>query len=94
MAHKPCNASTKGPLDPLFDSIPDPILRAVIKEPIAFWGGVFAGALGLSVTEDPLKSWIQRTSGSGAGEGGGRPGSGGVAVSTQVQHRDEPVLKR
>ena len=28
---------------------------------MAFWGGVFAGTLGLNVDEDPLRGWLQRT---------------------------------
>ena len=32
------------------------------QEPVAFWGGVTAGALGLTLTEDPLRTWIQETS--------------------------------
>ncbi len=34
---------------------------AASQEPVAFWGGVFAGALGLNVDEDPLRGWLQRT---------------------------------
>ena len=34
------------------------------QEPIAFFGGVFAGFFGLSLSEGPLRSWIQRTGGS------------------------------
>jgi len=34
---------------------------AASQEPVAFWGGVFAGALGLNVDADPLRSWLQRT---------------------------------
>lgn len=29
---------------------------------MAFWGGVTAGALGLTLTEDPLRTWIEETS--------------------------------
>ena len=32
-----------------------------LQEPVAFFGGVFAGALGLNLEEDPLRSWLQRT---------------------------------
>lgn len=35
--------------------------RVAMQEPVAFWGGAFAGALGLNLQEDPLKSWLQRT---------------------------------
>lgn len=37
------------------------MLRAAFKEPIAFLGGAFAGALGLNLEEEPLRSWIERT---------------------------------
>ena len=33
-----------------------------LQEPVAFWGGVFAGFLALDVEEEPLKGWIARTS--------------------------------
>lgn len=29
-----------------------------MKEPITFWGGIFAGFLDLDVKQDPLKSWV------------------------------------
>lgn len=32
-----------------------------VQEPIAFLGGIFAGFLGLSLDQDPLKDWIQQT---------------------------------
>ena len=31
------------------------------QEPVAFWGGFTAGALALNLSEDPLRSWIERT---------------------------------
>jgi hypothetical protein len=39
----------------------DPVLRAALTEPVAFWGGVFAGALGLDEKEEPLRGWVERT---------------------------------
>jgi hypothetical protein len=32
------------------------------QEPAAFWGGVFAGVLRLSLDADPLRTWVERTS--------------------------------
>lgn len=29
---------------------------------MAFWGGAFAGILGLDLSQDPLKDWLERTS--------------------------------
>ena len=33
----------------------------LLQEPVAFLGGMFAGALRLSLTDDPLRQWLQRT---------------------------------
>ncbi|KAG2494838.1 hypothetical protein HYH03_007078 [Edaphochlamys debaryana] len=49
------------PIDAIADQIPDPILRAAVKEPVAFWGGVFAGVFKLNLDQDPLRSWVERT---------------------------------
>lgn len=37
-----------------------PILQEFLRQPLAFAGGVVSGALGLKMTEDPLKSWLQQ----------------------------------
>ncbi|KAK9821666.1 hypothetical protein WJX74_006130 [Apatococcus lobatus] len=46
----------------LLDSVEDPLFKAALQEPVAFWGGAFAGILGLDLKQDPLKSWLERTS--------------------------------
>lgn len=38
------------------------LMGLALKEPVAFLGGVFAGLLSLDLKEDPLKSWVERTS--------------------------------
>ena len=48
------------PFDP--ESTDDPLLRRALREPVAFFGGVFAGMLGLSVDDEPLREWVDRTS--------------------------------
>eukprot|EP00850_Spirogloea_muscicola_P011806 SM000074S21716 [mRNA] locus=s74:620649:621084:- [translate_table: standard] len=40
----------------------DPLLKEVLQEPIAFFGGLFAGLLRLDLTEEPLRNWLARTS--------------------------------
>jgi hypothetical protein len=41
---------------------------------VAFWGGIFAGALKLDMAEEPLRGWVQRTAGSdGDGDDAGPP---------------------
>jgi len=61
-------------LDSLAERVPNPILKAAIKEPVAFAGGVFAGALGLNLQEEPLKGWVERTK-----------TQAGIRISTQAQ---------
>ncbi|KAJ7517844.1 hypothetical protein O6H91_21G042000 [Diphasiastrum complanatum] len=39
----------------------EPLVKEALKEPIAFFGGVFAGLLRLDLNEDPLREWIART---------------------------------
>ncbi|CAM6028773.1 unnamed protein product [Sphagnum balticum] len=46
----------------LFNPGDDPIFKEVLKEPIAFFGGVFAGLLRLDLNEEPLWEWVARTS--------------------------------
>jgi hypothetical protein len=52
------------PIESLLSNIPDPILRAAVKEPVAFVGGVVSGLLVLDLTSDPLAGWLKRTAGS------------------------------
>ncbi|GIL47852.1 hypothetical protein Vafri_4496 [Volvox africanus] len=52
----------RNPAEVIADQITDPILRAAVKEPVAFWGGVFAGIFRLSLDQDPLRTWVERTS--------------------------------
>lgn len=38
------------------------LVKEALKEPIAFFGGVFAGLLRLDLNEEPLRDWVARTS--------------------------------
>lgn len=55
--------------DSLVQRVDDPIARAALKEPLAFWGGVVAGILRVNLDEEPLKSWVEQT----AEQAGGNP---------------------
>jgi len=46
------------------DAVEDPLVRQAMKEPVAFFGGMFAGFLGLSVDDEasPLSKWVRDTS--------------------------------
>jgi hypothetical protein len=37
-----------------------PIAREFTQQPLAFMGGFISGALRLNLTEEPLKSWLQK----------------------------------
>jgi hypothetical protein len=37
-----------------------PMLKELIQQPIAFMGGFVTGALKLNLSEDPLKSWLEK----------------------------------
>ena len=39
-------------------------LSWVVQEPAAFVGGIVAGLLGLNLSEDPLRNWLERTAAS------------------------------
>jgi hypothetical protein len=37
-----------------------PVFNELTQQPIAFWGGFFSGVLRLKVSDDPLKSWLEK----------------------------------
>lgn len=40
-----------------------PILKELSKEPIAFCSGFMSGLLKLNLTDDPVKSWLEKEAG-------------------------------
>ena len=46
------------------DTVTGPLVKRAMKEPVAFFGGMFAGFLGLSVDDkdSPLTRWVEATS--------------------------------
>lgn len=40
-----------------------PILKELTKEPVAFCSGFISGALRLNLTDDPVKTWLQKQAG-------------------------------
>ncbi|GBF82000.1 hypothetical protein [Aphanothece sacrum] len=37
-----------------------PIVQELLQQPLAFMGGIVSGALRLKLSEDPLKSWLEK----------------------------------
>ena len=63
MSKKNTTRVTRAAFNPLdHDSTNDPLLKKAMKEPVAFFGGMFAGMLGLSVNDEPLREWVDKTS--------------------------------
>jgi hypothetical protein len=58
-----------------------PLVQEFAQQPIAFMGGLFTGLLKLSLTEDPVRSWLNQQTGSttyttnGQGHNGNAPKS-------------------
>lgn len=40
-----------------------PIVKELGKQPVAFMGGLFSGVFRLKLSEDPLKSWLDKQAG-------------------------------
>ncbi|KAI8106867.1 hypothetical protein M9434_001521 [Picochlorum sp. BPE23] len=57
------SAARQGSLEeeqkPLAQSSSSKLMWALVKNPVAFFGGCFVGIMELDVTQDPLKGWIQ-----------------------------------
>ncbi|DBB08615.1 hypothetical protein WJX82_006801 [Trebouxia sp. C0006] len=58
--------------------------KAAWQEPVSFLGGIFAGFLGLSLDQDPLRDWIEQTAADSSDLG-----SGSTAV---VTIQEEPLV--
>lgn len=50
-----------------------PFVRALTRQPVAFCGGFFSGLFNLDLTEDPVKSWLNKQ--------GADPATGGFPKS-------------
>jgi hypothetical protein len=37
-----------------------PFVRELTRQPVAFFGGFFSGLFNLDLTEDPVKSWLNK----------------------------------
>ena len=37
-----------------------PLVKELLQQPLAFTGGFVSGMLHLKVTDDPLKSWLEK----------------------------------
>jgi hypothetical protein len=40
-----------------------PILKELAKEPVAFCSGFISGALRLNLTDEPVKTWLEKQAG-------------------------------
>ncbi|MEM8805194.1 MAG: hypothetical protein AAGF01_04000 [Cyanobacteria bacterium P01_G01_bin.38] len=42
-----------------------PIVKEMLSQPVAFLGGFASGLLRLNLSDDPVKSWLDKQSGGG-----------------------------
>ncbi|NEQ76904.1 MAG: hypothetical protein F6K23_30100 [Okeania sp. SIO2C9] len=40
-----------------------PVVKELIEQPVAFFGGFFSGMFRLNLNDDPVKSWIEKQNG-------------------------------
>ncbi|NEQ35086.1 MAG: hypothetical protein F6K40_01680 [Okeania sp. SIO3I5] len=40
-----------------------PVVKELIEQPIAFFGGFFSGILRLNLNDDPVKTWLDQQNG-------------------------------
>jgi hypothetical protein len=40
-----------------------PIIKELVAEPVAFCSGFISGALRLNLTDDPVKTWLEKQAG-------------------------------
>lgn len=63
-----------------------PIMKELTAYPIAFLGGLASGLLRINLTDDPVKSWIEKRAGQSVSESSGAAdntgnGSGPQSIS-------------
>jgi hypothetical protein len=52
-----------------------PILKELTKEPVAFCNGFISGVLRLNLTDDPMKTWLEKQAGYTPNYSQTRPGT-------------------
>ena len=45
-----------------FDEL-SPIIKEITQQPVAFFGGLVSGLLRLSLSDDPVKTWLDQQTG-------------------------------
>ena len=40
-----------------------PVVKELIEQPVAFFGGFFSGMFRLNLNDDPVKSWLEKQNG-------------------------------
>lgn len=63
-----------------FDEL-SPIFKELTQQPIAFMGGLFSGLLRLNLSDDPIKGWLDKQSGSPSYSTAVRNGNGPQSIS-------------
>jgi hypothetical protein len=57
-----------------------PVAQELLKNPVAFAGGFVSGLLRLNLNDDPVKSWLEKQSGSAMTSPGTPPTQGPQSI--------------
>ncbi|MBC7824153.1 MAG: hypothetical protein H7126_09755 [Candidatus Parcubacteria bacterium] len=68
-----------------FDEL-SPIVKEIAQQPVAFFGGLVSGLLRLSLSDDPVKTWLDQQTGttSYSSSSGGHSGNGNGPQSISI----------
>ncbi len=58
-----------------------PVAQELLKNPVAFAGGFVSGILRLNLNDDPVKSWLEKQSGSAMTPPGTPPTKGPQSIN-------------
>ncbi len=61
-----------------------PLVQELTQQPVAFLGGLFTGLLRLSLTEEPVRSWLNQQTGTTAYVSSPHNGNGNMPKSISI----------
>jgi hypothetical protein len=62
-----------------------PLVQEFTQQPLAFMGGLFTGFLKLSLTEEPVRSWLDQQTGSTTYTTNGHSSNGNAPKSITIE---------
>ncbi|NES07946.1 MAG: hypothetical protein F6K22_37265 [Okeania sp. SIO2F4] len=60
-----------------------PIVKELLEQPVAFFGGFFSGMLRLNLNDDPVKTWLEQQTGYSSTNGSSTEANNGKSEGPQ-----------